>query len=553
MENNIDMLSQLGQNRLEQVSVNMPEVRFYFSGDREQTEENLNAYIDQKQLELQSLKIFEESGNGISYYLLLDVSASITKGEFQGITQALAEFCTTVREQDHVTFITFGEEVKILFEAAGNELNTGQAEEMILQLKNDDQRTLLFEAVNQTAEVCDNAGSDANTRSVCYVITDGEDIATGKATSDEALKTLQNRGIPVYGFAASSAERQNKNALGEFSRSSGGYLTILEKGSEQDGFEGVREEILHSYEALFLADSNLVSHDLVNATLQFQNEEEKQQVQVLQERWMKDTEAPEIAEIVVESSKQLRVIFTEPVSGADAAENFHIKQDTESLMPSLASSGSEGTSTVLTFSDAIPSGTYTLECINLKDCSMEQNLLTETESVVIEGGLKKDTAEQSSPLAMYGWIAVLVVFVGLAVAAALFWKKLKQRKAVVTVEDKVVLKDNVSVSHHVSIEKKVLESRQLYFHVRGQKEEIPITVQKSMIVGRSSICELVFDDPALSRQHFALELKDGNVMIQNLSQSGFTEVNGIRLGAQSRQLRSGDEIHAGQLRLTIRW
>lgn len=553
MENTIDVLSQLGQNRLEQVYVNMPEVRFYFSGDREQTEGNLIAYIDKEELELQSLHRFEKSGNGINYYLLLDISASITKEEFTGITDALAKFCATVREQDQVTFLTFGEEVKTLFEMGGTELAAGHAEELILQLKNEDQRTLLFEAVNQMAELCEKVTADESTRRVGLVITDGEDIATGKATSEEALATLQKQGIPVYGFAAASAARQSKNALGEFSRSSGGYLTILEKGSEQDGFEGVREEILHSYEALFLADSNLVSHGLVSATLQFQDEAEKQQVQVLQERWIKDTEAPEIAEIAVESSKQLRVIFTEPVSGADAAENFHIKQDTESLMPSLASSGSERTSTVLTFSDDIPGGTYTLECSNLKDCSMEQNLLTETESVVIEGGQKEDTAGQSSPLAMYGWITVLVILAGLAVAAALFWKKLKQRKAVVTVEDKVVLKDNVSVSHHVSIEKKVLEKRQVYFHVRGQKEEIPITIQKSMIVGRSSMCELVFDDPALSRQHFVLELKDGNIMIQNLSQSGFTEVNGIRLGAQSRLLHSGDEIHAGQLRLTIRW
>ena len=96
MENTIDVLSQLGQNRLEQVYVNMPEVRFYFSGDREQTEGNLIAYIDKEELELQSLHRFEKSGNGINYYLLLDISASITKEEFTGITDALAKFCATV-------------------------------------------------------------------------------------------------------------------------------------------------------------------------------------------------------------------------------------------------------------------------------------------------------------------------------------------------------------------------------------------------------------------------------------------------------------------------
>ena len=148
---------------------------------------------------------------------------------------------------------------------------------------------------------------------------------------------------------------------------------------------------------------------------------------------------------------------------------------------------------------------------------------------------------------------IVVVLAALLAAAAVFWKKISKRNAVVTVEGKAVLKDNVSVSHHVTIEKKALEERQVFFHVIGQKEEIPIVIKKSMIVGRSSVCELVFDDPALSRQHFALELKDGGVMIQNLSSSGFTEVNGIKLGEQSRPLRSGDEIRAGQIRMTIRW
>ena len=276
MENNTDVLSQLGQNRLEQVYMNMPEVRFYFSGDREQTEDNVTAYIDKEQLELQSLQSFEDSEAGVNYYLLLDISASITGEEFSGITDALADFCSTVREQDRVVFLTFGEEVKTLFEMNGAELIAGQADDLIRQLKNHDQRTLLFEAVNQMAELCETVPAAESTRRVGFVVTDGEDIATGKATSDEALRTLQENGIPVYGFAASSAGRQSKNAFGEFARSTGGYLTILDKGSEQEGFEAVRDEILQSYEAIFLADSNRVSHELTSATLQFKKEDEKQ-------------------------------------------------------------------------------------------------------------------------------------------------------------------------------------------------------------------------------------------------------------------------------------
>lgn len=559
MENNTDALSQIGQNRLEQVYINMPEVRFYFSGDQEQTEENLAAYIGNEQLGLQSLQTFAEGEGGINYYLLLDVSASISESEFRGITDGLAGFCENVRPQDKVTCLTFGEDVETLFRFDGQELIDGAATEFFAQLKNNDQRTLLFEAMHQMAELCDSVPASESTRRVGMVITDGADIATGKATSNEALQFLQENGIPVYGFAADSAKRQDKNAFGEFSRSTGGYLTIIEKGNESEGFENVREEILQSYEAVFIADSNLVSHELTNTVLQFKSEEVKHQMQVMNDRWIPDTESPEIVEVVQEGPKQLRVVFSEAVDGAEAAENFRLTKDTESKIPVFASPGSDKTSVVLSFADDIPSGEYQLECSNLKDCSMESNLLEETVAVMIEGTeVTEQTAETTEAVtesegSSLGWVPIVVVLAALLAAAAVFWKKISKRNAVVTVEGKAVLKDNVSVSHHVTIEKKALEERQVFFHVIGQKEEIPIVIKKSMIVGRSSVCELVFDDPALSRQHFALELKDGGVMIQNLSSSGFTEVNGIKLGEQSRPLRSGDEIRAGQIRMTIRW
>ena len=431
---------------------------------------------------------------------------------------------------------------------------------MLKQLKNNDQRTLLFEAIHQMAELCDGAQDSESMRRVGFVITDGEDIATGKATSEEALKVLQENGIPVYGFAAASAARKDKNAFGEFSRGTGGYLTILEKGAEQKGFEKVRDEILQSYEAVFSADSNIVSHELKNIVLQFKAEEEKQQVQVMQERWIPDEIEPEIVEIVVEGPKQIRVVFSEPVDGADAAENFRLNTDTGSLLPVFASPGSDKTSTVLSFSDEIPSGEHKLECSNLKDHSMEGNSLTDTGMVLIEAE-ELETPEESSQLVVdetgangNGIIVVglLLVLVCLAAITAILFRK-RTKKVSQNGTNNVVLKDSACNSVHVSVEKKKLEEKQVYFHVRGQKEEIPIMIRKSMIVGRSSGCELVFDDPALSRQHFALELQNGNVTIQNLSQSGFTEVNGVKLGNESCMLCSGDEIYAGQLKLTIRW
>lgn len=551
MENKVDALSAIGQNRLEQVYMNMPEVRFYFSGDREQAEENLTAYLGKEQLNLQSLQKFCDGDGSVYYYLLLDVSASISKAEFSDITESLSKFCETIRPQDQVVFITFGEEVKTLFTMSGEELAENQASELILGLENNDQRTLLFEAVHQMSELAKSVSADDSTRRVAYVITDGADIAQGKATKEEALETLHQSGIPVYGFTAGDAGREAVNSFGEFSRATGGYLTILEKNEAFSGFDTVREEICQSYEAVFLAGSNRVSHELTGAVLEFISEGEKQQMQVMQDRWIKDTEQPTVTEIVSEGPSQLRVLFSEAVSGADAAENFRLETEGQSLIPAFASPGSDGTSTVLSFSENIKNGSYELICNHIKDCSMEENPLEGSAYIEIEGNAPE--GDGSNVLKDYGWAAVLVILALFLAAVLIGWRRLKKRQAIVTVDGKAVLSSNTEVRQHVSVEKKKLEEKKIYFHILGQKEEIPVTIQKSMIVGRSSACELIFDDPALSRQHFALEIKEGRIFIQNLSQSGFTQVNGIRLGAKSYELHSGDEIHAGQLKMTIRW
>ena len=105
----------------------------------------------------------------------------------------------------------------------------------------------------------------------------------------------------------------------------------------------------------------------------------------------------------------------------------------------------------------------------------------------------------------------------------------------------------------MKVEKRALEEMTVHFQAKGQKEEITVVVQKSMIVGRSAACELSFEDPALSRQHFALEIINGGLWIRNLSQSGFTLLNGVKLQEKAVRLRSGDWIGAGQLQLRIRF
>ena len=574
-----EVVNTAGQTvRLEQVVLHMPDARFYFSGEREAKAEELRAFIGDEELSFVSLERFSQTGGGICYYVLLDVSASITEEEFGGIKEALAGFAEGLSEQDRMVLITFGEQVQTVFEEDGAALGSGSAREKILALENTDQKTLLFEAIDRMAELSDGAQAQSGMRRAAFVITDGEDIARGKATRQEAERTLKESGVPVYGFTVSGAGKEAEDAFGEFSRESGGTLTILEPGREAEGLAAVKERLMNSWEAVFEADSNRVANGMVNVSLEFTDTGEKKQTQAMQNRWQADEEAPVVLEAFPEGEKQLRVTFSEAVTGADAAEHYELSAaDGQILVPVYASAQEGGTEAVLTF-DALPAGAYELHCTGLKDVSMEENEMDCVFSVLVEGeAVQAETAvsaeaEGSVPAGYAAAGGAALVLTVCLFVLLIGKKRAKKRRENAGQEgrDKEagnraggseknaaapdgVVGVGLQPNRRVKVERRDLEELTVHFQARGQKDEIDVVVQKSMIVGRSAACELSFDDPALSRQHFSLEISEGGLWIRNLSQSGFTLVNGVKLQEKAVRLRSGDWIGAGQLQLRIRF
>ena len=97
------------------------------------------------------------------------------------------------------------------------------------------------------------------------------------------------------------------------------------------------------------------------------------------------------------------------------------------------------------------------------------------------------------------------------------------------------------------------ERKMVVFQVKGRGDEVRMAIKNSMIVGRSKSCNLSFNDPTMSRQHFALTVKNGKILIMNLSKSSYTMVNEVKLTDAEKPLQSGDRIRAGQTELMIKW
>jgi hypothetical protein len=80
--------------------------------------------------------------------------------------------------------------------------------------------------------------------------------------------------------------------------------------------------------------------------------------------------------------------------------------------------------------------------------------------------------------------------------------------------------------------------------------ETRIPVGSGLVVGRDEGCDIVVDDPEVSRQHCRVTELDGAGFVEDLQSANGTFVNGIRAKGVSR-LRAGDLVQVGATALFV--
>jgi hypothetical protein len=73
--------------------------------------------------------------------------------------------------------------------------------------------------------------------------------------------------------------------------------------------------------------------------------------------------------------------------------------------------------------------------------------------------------------------------------------------------------------------------------------------QAELLIGRHARCDIVLDDPSVSRRHARLLFRDHKWIIQDLRSTNGTIVNGARVGRS--ELRPGDLLALGDERLRV--
>lgn len=555
------------ERRIEQVYLNMPEIYVYGEGFEPAEVEAGEGYLSQDKLELVDVRPFSETGEGIFYYVMLDISGSIPNSYFRSIKEGIQSLQDSLGEKDCLVLCAFGEEVTL---AADGSQTSEELSEILAGLENKDQKTLLFEGIDRVAGLTDQTRGNCR-RQVLFVVSDGEDIATGKKMSQEALETLKKKGLPAYAICIGKTAKENINSFGEFARTSGGLLRTFQP--EEGAYvlteiaDGLQDDICVQYRAA----SNVVTNKEENFNFKFADESVLSRT-VMNVHWIPDHESPYLVSGDYVGDRQIRLVFSEPMAGLAGAANYTVKWNgRETGVAGVAYDEEDETKIILTLTDMVENGTYEILCPNLTDYSMEKNHLEGSMQVEItdvperessSGDISITVNEGSDKVSGFDYtgilflilVAVVVLIVVLVVRSSK--KKSPQGQGEKRPEDEEISQVELAdrgFKSHVAMESVKTRTLNVIISAKGrQPRQTTWELGSSLIVGRASICDVTVDDIEMSRQHFCLEWENGSVFVTDLGSTNGTAVNGIRMQSK-RRLESGDCIEAGSVKFTIRW
>ena len=570
-----------GELVIESVQAVMPEIRAYLRGNRQISTSDITAVLDTSELTVSNVELFEQTGQGITYYVLLDVSASFSAAYFSALQNSLVTFYGGLPAQDRLVLITFGSSVQTVL--TGDE-TPEQAQEAIMSLTNGDSDTFFYEALLQAAEETDR--NDVNSREVIMMISDGgDDHNRGKANEQEAISALNKRSIPVYGYAA-GANETNLDSFKFVTDACGGTVTEFTAQETDKIFTNFARMLGEMQIVTMLAGSNIPSNKTQNLQLTLLFDGSTVSGDVLVTEHIPDETAPTIIAVRQSSDKELIVNFSEQVSGADKATAYVVTCDGTQLDVMSAEYDTADYSAVIGFNSELRPGEYVIEVRNVNDVSAEANPVTESFKKVItdESGNSGETTVQESEVVTdesqeqtedeeSGNSYVIYIIIGCVVLAAvgvfvvLSISRRKKQQEEERREREAGQKRREQPTQSETgyagqptqskiVKPQLVSGRKIIFEVlnveAGNNSRIETELNKSLIVGRADICDVSIKDGKMSRQHFSLEEKNGAIFIRDLQTTNGTGVNGVKLSG-ARKLNSGDVISAGSMKIRVRW
>ncbi len=527
---------------VEQFQAMMPEMQvwFYISGDK--TPEEVTLMLEGKGIE-SSFVGRNESMVLTQHYFLVDVSGTISQAQMEAVKAAISEFAANMGPSDKLTLISFGEELNMLVESS-NDVAT--IETALAGLVANEQYTLLYDALAMAANSTNE--EMAMDRKLVYIFSDMADDNMGGYTAAESEALLKDAGMSMYGFGFDNGVKENLDNFGAMARSTGGDIEIV---SVFDLGTSFTQTVTRAQDEVWLAHFTAETNRLPSDGTQLRLEASGQSSSFVGSfnYSIEDDIAPTIVSAVQEGDTGIKLVFSEAVSGANVRDNYTVQMADGTLVGVSAAAYNESDfSVLLSLEGTLVSGDFEVGTIGIVDVSAEENAVQGTVSVSFTAAevVVEEPVEQGGvpPIA---WVVVAVLLVSLIAIIAV---SSSRRKAAKEQEwgGNVYVKEELNGgetgrAHFVQGGVQKTVSLEIS-GASGNAKRVTLPIKSTMFVGRSEICDVVFEDLRMSRQHFVIEDTGEGFALTNLSETGGTMLNGVPVKAK-RPLHSGDRIEAG--------
>jgi hypothetical protein len=272
----------------------------------------------------------------------------------------------------------------------------------------------------------------------------------------------------------------------------------------------------------------------------------------------KDDEPP----IVVEGPTQpegkngIKIVFSEPVEGADKKDAYVIKDKSGKQISIEAIDYNKGSKTEspyaeITFASDPYTDEYTLTFTgaDISDISKEKNPLVGSYEFSYEGRstFQKVIDTVLDLLRAWWWVVLLI---GIIIVVLIVIGYFKKRRGLIKIEGRIGFGDAVEFKQRFSTPSTGAVTF-IVTDTTGASRRVDADINKSFFVGRSGINNLSFNDDKMSRQHFVVETEGGAWYITDLGTTNGTYLNGVPV-KNRREIKNNDVITAGREKLVFR-
>ena len=544
----------------EQAQGKAPNVTVYMTGSKMQQDVSVNGKIKNISLTQNGEVLsFEQSGKHISYIILMDNSGSVHQAQFEESKKQLVQLRQSLKKGDRMTLYTVGTdnpegEKTQVFSSKVKETDESVAADCekisgITYMNTKQSMTVLYRSLNEIL----HEEASPKLRTIVLLITDGEDDSKGKDIDGvSTANTVKEASVPVYGIIlANKTGREDEKILYTKNqilaeKNCRGYYADCSVSPTAESVQAAFSEIAQlvqkeTYVVKLLAANNKAAG---RQALQLEaNKTSVDPVTIDYSDFEEDTEAPVLAGTVDKVSKNALSFVLEDENGVnvkDAGDKSHYSIRTKSddekgkSWPIEAVSVEEkedGITVTLTMKDDLFTGDYLLKCSDIRDSSQDANAMEISLEFSVEDGLNPQKEAAVSAVKSFWWIGLILLVIVLGI---LIIRTIQKKKTEVTgVNPDELLK---------------ADTRKIWLTITdrsGAIKDVEWDVEGSLFIGRSSICNIYFDDDRLSKQHFVIEVTKMGCYLEDLQSTNGTFVNGVKI-TNRRMLLDGDIITAGR-------